>query len=225
MSQISPGVKPTEEQLRNTVQEVLSRADYQTSASSEPSEGMLLLIAKLLRWFLTPFRWLFEMTEGLPDFLRWVIVIVLVVVLLLLIAHIAWTFFQAMTGGRRSRRGVKLPSESAGAVLSVSELEEAANQAVSQGNLVEAIRYLFRASIARLSDHEKKRFRRGMTNRQYLRHYRDSAFATPLEVFVTTIELKWYGDEPCESQDYDECHQAYRQLAVLLRGGIHADAS
>ena len=225
MSQMSSGVRPTEEQLRNTVQDVLSGSDYQTGTPSEPSEGMLYLLVTLIRWLLTPFRWLLGITEGLPDFLRWFIVIVLVVLLVALLFHMAWSLYHAMTGGRRSRRGVKLPSEMADTALSVSALEQAANRAVSRGNLIEAVRYLFRASITRLAEHEKKRFRRGMTNRQYLLHYRDTPLATPLQVIVRTIELKWYGDEPCQSQDYDDCHEAYQQLAGILQGGKHADAS
>jgi hypothetical protein len=225
MSQVPPAVRPSEEQLRNTLHEVLSRSDYQTGTPSEPSEGMLSLLATLLRWLLTPFRWIFEMTEGLPDFLRWVIVVVLSVVLVAVFVHMAWTLIQAMGGGRRTQRGIALPSDMAHTELSVAELEQAAEQAAVQGELIEAVRYLFRATLTSLSEREKKRFRRGMTNRQYLQHYRDTSLSTPLQVFVSTIELKWYGDEPCDNQDYDHCRTAYQEIGTLLRGGSHLNAS
>jgi hypothetical protein len=225
MSQVPPAVSPSEEQLRSTLQEVLSRSDYQTGTPSEPSEGMLYLLATLMRWVLAPFRWIFEMTAGMPEFLRWVIVIGLSVVLVAVFVHMGWTLIQAMTGGRRTQRSVALPSDMAHTELSVAELEQAAEQAVGQGELIEAVRYLFRATLTSLSEREKRRFRRGMTNRQYLRHYRDTSLSTPLQVFVSTIELKWYGDEPCDNRDYDHCRLAYQEIATLIRGGFHLNAS
>lgn len=225
MSDVSPQFHPTEQQLRGTLREVLSRPDYQIDPPSEPSEGMLRIFATLLRWIMAPFKWLFDSMEGLPDFLRWLVVIVLFVVLVALLAHIAWTFYQAMTGGRRPQGRTLLPSESVNAELSVKELETAADQAFNQGALIEAVRFLFRAALTSLSDGERKKFRRGTTNRQYLNHFRNAAVSPHLQIFVSTIESKWYGDEPCESRDYDDCREAYRQIATLLRGGARANAS
>jgi hypothetical protein len=204
---------------------VLSRPEYQADPPAEPSEGMLRLLATLLRWILAPFKWLFESMDGLPEFLRWLIVIVLFVVLLALFAHMAWTLMQAMSGGRRPQRGASLPSDLVSAELSVVELEQAAEQAFNHGALIEAVRYLFRAALTSLSDREKKRFRRGMTNRQYLYYFRNTSLLPHLQIFVSTIELKWYGDEPCEGRDYEDCRAAYQQIATLLQGGYRADAS
>lgn len=223
--QSAPQFHPTKEQLRDTLREVLSRPDYQIDPPSEPSEGMLRILATLLRWILTPFKWLFDAMDGLPDFLRWLVVIVLFVVLVALLAHIAWTFYQAMTGGRRPQGRTLLPSESADAEMSIEELETAAEQAFHQGALIEAVRFLFRAALTGLSQRERKKFRRGTTNRQYLNHFRNSAVSPHLQMFVNTIERKWYGDEPCENRDYDDCRNAYQQIVTLLRGGARADPS
>jgi hypothetical protein len=225
MSDVSPQFQPAEEQLRETLREVLARPDYQVDPLAEPSDGMLQLLATLLRWLLTPFKWLFDFTDGLPDFLRWLIVVVLAVVLVAILVHIGWTLMQAMSGGRRPRRGAALPSELVSVELTVTELEQAADQAFNEGVLIEAVRFLFRAALTGLSDREKKKFRRGMTNRQYLNHFRHTSLLPHLQIFVSTIELKWYGDEPCESHDYNECRGAYQQIMRLLRGGSHVDAS
>jgi hypothetical protein len=225
MSDVSPRFQPAEEQLRETVRQVLTRPDYQLDPPAEPSEGMLHLLATLFRWLMTPFKWLFDMTEGLPDFLRWLIVIVLVVVLVACLVHMAWTLMQAMSGGRRSRQGFVLPTDLASGELSVAGLEQAADQAFQQGALIEAVRFLFRAALTGLSEKEKKKFRRGMTNRQYLNYFRNSSLLPHLQIFVNTIELKWYGDEPCENHDYDSCREAYQRIVSWLRGGPHADAS
>ena len=225
MSDASPQFRPADEQLRDTLREVLSRPYYQVDHPAEPSEGMLHLLATLLQWFLTPFRWLFDITEGLPDFVRWLIVIVLAVVLVALIAHIVWTFMQAMSGGRRSRQRFVLPTDLTSAELTVAELEQTADHAFRQGALIEAVRFLFRAALTGLSEKEKKKFRRGMTNRQYLNHFRNTSLLPHMQILVSTIELKWYGDELCENQDYNECRAAYQQIVRLLRGDSHADAS
>lgn len=225
MSDASPGAFPTEEQLRVTLREVLSRPDYQIDPPPEPSEGLLQLLATLLRWILAPFKWLFDSMEGLPDFLRWLIVIVLFIVLLALIAHMAWTLMQAMSGGRRSQRATALPSETTNVELTVTELEQAAETAFHRGAFIEAVRYLFRATLANLAEREKKKFRRGTTNRQYLNHFRNSGILPYLQILVSTIELKWYGDEPCEQQDYENCRDAYQQIVSLLRGGQRVNAS
>ena len=105
------------------------------------------------------------------------------------------------------------------------DLEQAADQAFERGALIEAVRFLFRAALTGLSPREKKKFRRGMTNRQYLNHFRHTSLLPHLQIFVSTIELKWYGDELCENQDYNECRAAYQQIVRLLRGDSHADAS
>ena len=225
MSQMPSGVELSEEQLRSTARDVLSQAHYQTGDVPEPPEGFAFFLRVLGQWLMKALRWLFDMTAGLPEFLRWVIVIGLVLVLVALFLHMAWTLFQAMTGGRQSRHGVVLSLDEADVQLSVSELERAADLAVQQGELIEAVRFLFRASLVRLADREKKRLRRGTTDRQYLRHFRGTSVASPLHVFVTTLELKWYGDSPCESQDYDDCREAYRQISSLLPGGSLADTA
>jgi len=225
MSDVSPQFRPAEEQLRDTLREVLARPDYLVDPPPEPSEGMLQLLATLLRWLLTPVKWLFDMTEALPDFLRWLIVVVLIVLLVTVFAHMAWTLMQAMSGGRRPRRGNALPTDLVPAELTVTELEQAADQAFERGALIEAVRFLFRAALTCLSHREKKRFRPGMTNRQYLNHFRHTSLLPHLQIFVSTIELKWYGDELCENQDYNECRAAYQQIVRLLRGDSHADAS
>lgn len=225
MSDALPRALPTEEQLRGTLRDVLSRPDYQIDPPPEPSEGLLQLLATLLRWILAPFKWLFDSMEGLPDFLRWLIVIVLFAVLLALIAHMAWTLTQAMSGGRRSQRSTALPSEMVNVELTVAELEQASEKAFQQGAFIEAVRYLFRATLANLAEREQKKFRRGTTNRQYLSYFRNSAILPYLQILVSTIELKWYGDEPCEQQDYETCRDAYQQIVSQLRGGECVNAS
>lgn len=227
MSDASPRAFPAEDQLRDTLREVLSRPDYQIESPSEPSEGMLRILATLLRWILAPFKWLFESMDGLPDFLRWLIVVALFLLLVALIAHMAWTLMQAMSGGRRSQRATALPSEMVPVELTVAELEAAAEAAFESGAFIEAVRFLFRATLANLAEREKKKFRRGTTNRQYLSHFRNTGLLPHLQVMVSTIELKWYGDEPCEEQDYQNCRNAYRSIVGLLRGGggQHVNAS
>ena len=98
-----------------------------------------------------------------------------------------------------------------------------ANHAFAE--LIEAVRFLFRACLARFQDRERRPFRRGTTNRGHLRRYRGSQFFVPLETLVTTIELKWYGEEVCDAADYQACRQAHAEVVSILREPICADAA
>jgi hypothetical protein len=211
------------DQLHERIRDVLSRPDY-VDAAGEPSSELAALIAKLIGWLLSALRWLFGLTQGLPEFLRWTIVGVLIVVLLLLLGHIAWSLHRAITGADvRRRDGRLVPDEQP--QLQPMELEHMAEQAASRGELIEAVRLLFRASLLRLEQGEKRPFRRGTTNRQHLIRYRGTQFFDSLDVLVRTIERKWYGDEVCQQSDYDLCSQAHRSLQTALKGGVHGHAS
>ena len=211
------------DQLHERIREVLSRPDY-VDAATEPSSELAALIAKLNGWLLSALRWLFGLTQGLPEFLRWTIVGVLIVVVLLLLGHIAWSLHRAITGADVRRRDGRLVPDKQPR-LQPTELEHMAEDAASRGELIEAVRLLFRACLLRLEQGEKRPFRRGTTNRQHLIRYRGTQLFDSLEILVRTIERKWYGDEVCQQSDYDMCCQAHRSLQMALKGGVHDHAS
>ncbi|MBC7820754.1 MAG: DUF4129 domain-containing protein [Planctomycetaceae bacterium] len=207
---------PDETALRDKVREVLSRPDYQTERSASESLWILELIFKVLEWVIKPLRWLFELTEGLPSFLRWVIVAVLVVVLVALLVHIFYTLFRALGGEQRQPPSHEIAQSP---LTTAKEWERLADDAAERGEWIAAVRHLFRACLARLEERERRPFRRGTTNRGHLRRYRNAPFCESLEVLVITIERKWYGDEACEAKDYEACRQAHSNVTASVIGG------
>ena len=207
---------PDEAVLRDKVREVLSRPVYQTDRSASDTPWLLELFFKALEWLISAFKWLFELTAGLPDILRWLIVAVLVVVLVALLIHIFYTLFRALSGDHREPLQATI---SQSPLTTAREWERLADDAAVRGEWIAAVRHLFRACLTRLEERERRPFRRGTTNRGHLRRYRNAAFCESLEVLVLTIERKWYGDEACDAQDYEACRQAHSRVTANVIGG------
>ena len=208
---------PPAETIRRRAEEIVARPDYQI----EPAESHPLsdLWWDLLEWAVTPLRWLFEALEGLPNAMRWIIVILLTTILVLLIAHIVWTFVVAIRGptvGRKVRRGNRETP------IDPRDLEREAETLGSHGDYVAAVRLLFHASLLRLQKFEKKPFRPGCTNRELLRRYRTSKLHEPLQRFVETIDTTWYGGRPCREEDYRACREGHGEIRQLIGKLSHA---
>ncbi len=210
---------PTPEALRDAAARIVGGTDYQLDVQRSGSHWTEELVFMILEWILVPLRWLFDLTEGLPDVLRWLIVAVLVIVMIGLIWHMAYSFITAM---RRPVRvaGSGLSDRQRG--YSADELEQFAAEAESVGNHIAAIRFLFRASVARLEDSSRQKHRPGATNRELLRKFSKwPEINTSIRFFVEVIDRKWYGDEHCSEFDYAECQSAYRSVCGFLREQGH----
>lgn len=207
------GSLPDENVLRDKVREVLARPDYHLQPSGDSTEWLIETLLTVLKWIIAPFKWIYELSEGLPGVLRWLIVLALAVAVVAIVAHIIYTLVSAMRGGDRER--FVLPTEPAPARMTATELEQLAESAAARGELIVAVRFLFRASLARLELREKKLTRRGLTNREHLRRYRGTPFFEPLEILVSTIEWKWYGEQTCVNEDWETCRRAYQSMAGL----------
>ena len=207
------GSLPDEIVLRDKVRDVLARPGYHLQPPGESTEWFIDAWLTLLKWIIAPFKWVYELSEGLPGVLRWLIVLVLAVVTVAIIGHIIYTLVSAIRGGDGER--FVLPIETAAERVTAAELEQLAESASARGELIVAVRLLFRASLARLELRERKLARRGLTHREHLRRYRETAFFEPLEILVSTIEWKWYGEQPCAAEDWEACRRAYQSLAGL----------
>lgn len=207
---------PEEDALREKVREVLSRPVYQTDRTASDMPWVLELFFKALEALVDALKWLFALTEGLPSFLRWVIVAGLVIVLVALLFHIFYTLFRALGGEHREPLSLET---SQSPLTTAREWERLADDAAQRGDWIAAVRHLFRACLARLEERERRPFRRGTTNRAHLRRYRNAPFCDSLELLVVTIERKWYGDEACDAKDYEACRQAHSRVMANVMGG------
>lgn len=205
---------PDPETIRRTAEEVLRRPDYQLEPPSEAGATILEWLYRLLRWIITPIQWLADALGGLPGWLRWPVALGLVAVLILLVLHIGYTIVMAVVAPGR-RRGLaaavgRTPRDPAA-------LERQASEAVSRGDFITAIRWLFAACLLRLERAEKRTFLLGTTNREHLRRHEDSPVYEPLKQFVETIEARWYGQGICGPEDYEACRAAHARIRDLAQ--------
>ncbi len=207
------------ETIRRTAEQVLRRPEFQLDPTPESGTTILEWTLRVLRWILEPFRWLFNAMEGLPDILRWLIVVALFAALVLLVLHIAYTFVQAVAGPTRVRG---LSATARATPRDPSSIERGASEAASRGDHLTAIRLLFAACLLRLEAAEKRIFRPGTTNREHLKRHRKSPVFEPLKVFVDTIETRWYGQGECGPDDFEVCRAAHARIRDLAQE--HADA-
>ena len=214
---------PDDNVLREKVRDVLARPDYRLDPPGDSAAWFIEMLLNVLAWIIWPFKWIYNFSEGLPEFLRWLVVLAMIAVMGLVVGHIVYTVVSAIRGSDREK--FALPSESTPQRMTAAELETLAEQAANRGELVVAVRYLFRASLARLELREKKMTRRGLTNREHLRRYRGTPFFDPLEVLVSTIEWKWYGEQPCADEDWESCRRAYQSVARLLSRASKSDVA
>jgi hypothetical protein len=191
---------PPPESIRKTAAEVVSRPYYDLDLAPRDDGPPIWL--ELLRWITKPFKWLFESMEGLPDIVRWIVVVLAVILLVALISHLTYTFVRAIRGPLPRRRAFLATSAPE---TNPVDLEQEADEAGKAGDYIRAIRLLFRAALRRIETAEKKKLRPGFTNRELLRRYRSTPLFASLERFVETIDQKWYGDGTCLEEDYLTC--------------------
>lgn len=207
---------PAGDQIRRKAEEVLARSDYDLKTGTDV-EAVSLLI-RILMWLLTPIRWLLQALEGVPEPLKWLIVIGLAALALGLMAHIIWTFASAIRGPSLHRKGAAVREQP----VAPQELEAAADDRASRGDRIGAIRLLFRASLRRIELMEEKPFRRGITNREILRRYRSTPLRAPLGRLVDTIDACWYGETVCQESDLETSRADYAAVRTHLERGRHA---
>lgn len=208
---------PTTSEIQAKAAEIVARGDYQLEAVKQNSNLKSDALAEFIDWILTPLKWLFDATEGLPDVARWLIVGGLVVVLLLLTAHIVYSLAQALGGGKSRKSSLK--AEVAERKVDPAKLESLADEAAAKLDFITAIRLMFRAGVIRLEAKEEKKNRPGATNRELLRRYqKQPTLGAALRLFVDTIDRKWYGDEICTDTDYAACRTAHDDVRRFTRG-------
>lgn len=202
------------ESIREATERVLSSDDYRLDLEEDPLQPLVErlweMLSSVLEWILG----LFSFLHGLPALIQWIIICTLLVVLVLLVWHIIYSIITAMRpGGNRRGKSFDLP----GHRDDPREWERQAVQFAESGYYVEAARLLLRASLFRLEDSFDRPFRRATTNREYLRKYRQLPVLDAVQQLVETIDRKWYGEEPCERDDYEVCRRSHSAILESVR--------
>jgi hypothetical protein len=196
---------PDPETIRKTALEVVQRPEFQI----RPVHSSRAIFEFIWRILEPIFRFFAKLWDISPV-LAWIVVVTLIVVGTLLIAHIVYTFKQAIS------RRAGLPGRLALATRKTDpvELERLAEDAAVQRDFITAVRLLFRAALLRLAQGERRELRPGTTNREYLRRYGQTVVADPLAQFVEVLDAKWYGHGQCDALDYQICRQAHAAIST-----------
>ncbi len=203
---------PDPEAVRRTAEEVLSRPYYQIDAPPDFSNTWFNQIFTFLFGILRAIVQFFASLWDISPILAWVVAIFLTVSLVLLVAHIGMTIWQTF---RRNKNVDHFSLEDSKKKVDPSELARQAAEAELRGDHILGVRLLYKAALSQLEQFEGKPFRPGTTNREHLRKYRSSPLHGWLTRFVSTIDDKWYGYEPCYSDDFAACREAYEQVCLL----------
>jgi hypothetical protein len=204
------------EEIRRKAQEIISRPDYELKSPQNSHPGIL---TRILIWFLEKLQAFFEAMSGLPDVLRWIIVVVLFVALMVLILHILVTFLRAFRGLPRRRAASLLQREP---FVTPEDLEHAAELSHAEGDYIQAVRHLFLAALVRIERAEDRPIRKGITNRELLHRYRSTPLFGSLARFVDVIDAKWYGHDICQEEDYRGCRTEYSRIRGIAERRRHA---
>lgn len=207
---------PADETIRQLAKAILESPDYQTNSVDY---SLLDRFFNLLIWLFRPLKNFFDGLAAISPVLAWLIIIGLVLLLLLLIWHICYTFTQAIK--RRFTEPTGLPRT---AVVKETAImwEEKAASAVSLGEHTLALRCLLKASFIQLENTQKRPFRRGITNRECLRLFRNTGVCEPLQNLVDMVDMKWYGNMTCSAADYCLATDSYNELSLAASELSHA---
>lgn len=208
---------PSADEVRRKTAEVLARKEFQLHLGEQDPRPPWWW--DILRDVLQFFEWMFSWLDGLPDFLRWTIVLFLSLSLLAILGHIIYSIVIWMRG---TARPAFAAAQSRQKVLSIPELERRALALAEQGDWLGAIRGLFQASLARLAQHDERPLRKGSTNHEILRRYRKLPLHEPLSRIVDLIDTRWYGGVPCADSDFLQCQGDYAAVRGYLEGRINA---
>jgi len=201
---------PPPDAIKHLAQEILHRSVYDLGPTDDVP-ALLRAIRFLRKTFGPAFGWLQALFEYSPV-LGGLVFALLVGILIGLIWHIIWSFRSALRAPDEIRPGLAGPVHQTSA-----EIEQLARAAGKKGQFIEAVRLLFMASLMTLEAAQKRNVRRGTTNREYLKRFKDTPAFDPLFFLVETVDRKWYAGIPCTEADYQESLRAYATIQQAAR--------
>lgn len=202
------------ESIRQATKKVLASEEYHLDLKENSLQPLWERVLEMLRSFLNFISDMFSFLDGMPQFVRWLVILAMFVVVILLVGHIVMALISAVRPAKNRKAG------SFGSVETRDDprrWEQEAFQKAKMGDYVVAARLLLLASLFRLEDSFDRPFRRSTTNREYLRKYRTLPVLDSVRQLVDTIDRKWYGEEPCDQQDFEQCRRSHMLIIQLVQ--------
>ncbi len=199
------------EVIRETTHEILQNPEYKLTSLegfANLRDKLFGLLEKIAEW-LEPVGRFFDALYHSSPVIYYLVLAGLFLLLFALVYHIIWSFRAAAQ--KRARAALYTATD-------IDELkhptlwERRAKDAMDSGDYLFAIRFILTASLIRLENARKGRFRKAATNREYLMRYRHSPVFAPLSEMVEITDSRWYGQVPCTREDVESCLRAYQQI-------------
>lgn len=201
---------PPPDAIKHLAREIVHRATYDLGPTDDVP--VLLRFIRFLRSIFGPFVDWFQALATYSPMLAALVIATLVAILFALIAHIIYSFRSAL------RKPEEIQSRLAESVnMTPAEYEQRARSAAKKGEFIEAVRLLFMASLMTLEAAQKRVVRRGTTNREYLKRFKNTPAFDPLAFLVETVDRSWYAGVPCTEQEYEESLRAYATIQQAAR--------
>lgn len=194
---------PPSDTIKQKTEEVFKRPEFQPTSSSSNSW--------LFRQIVAFFKWLGSLHEAAPV-LFWLILISCLALLVGMIVLIVLQIRSAFVIGEKTRR--ESAAHAKRVWLSANYRAESDRRAEG-GDYTEAIRFLFLALVYRFDERGRVSLHKEYTNREYLdlmssrRNVRGD-----LQLLVDILDDHWYGQRPCQRQQYEACLAVYERLAA-----------
>ena len=201
---------PPADAIKHLAQEILHRSTYDLGPTDDVP-ALLRVIRFMRKTFGPAFEWLQTLFEYSPV-LGGLVMAALVGILIALTWHIVYSFRSALRAPAEIQPGLAAPVN-----LTPAEIEQRARSAAKKGQFIEAVRLLFLASLMTLEAAQKRNVRRGTTNREYLKRFKNTPAFDPLFFLVETVDRKWYAGVPCTEDDYQESLRAYATIQQAAR--------
>lgn len=194
--------QPSEDEIRGTLHEILSRPEFSTPKRPAWIEWLLQRLADF-------FSWLASLWTASP-ILFWLLLLGSLLLLALLLGYIFRTVRRVVyRQGRLARE--ETAQERRGRLSQICEAE--ARRRAAGADFTEAIRYLFLALVHRFDERGRVSFQQACTNREYLGLFADRPrIQDRLRIFVDTLDDFWYGQRPTDSRQYEDCLDLYQEL-------------
>ncbi len=216
---------PPSETIHQVAGEIVSRRYYKLdSHETDPSQFLAWLkeILGTLGPLFKPVGDMFKALEDISPALAWTLFIGLGLVAVLIIVHIIYSFVVAVRGPRL--RALREDADTR--KFDFPETwEEKAHEAAGAGKFTSAARFLLRACLLRLSQTRDRPYRRGATNREYLRQFHQTRAFEPLRSMVEVIDEGWYAGGTCTEVDYRLCAAAHEKIRRWATTPTDADAT
>jgi hypothetical protein len=200
---------PPPENIRAKAEDTFNRPEFRPSTT--PSNSWLSRqIASFSEWLAT----LSRISPVLSLFVRMSCVLVAATLIGFFIFLIVRAIRRARSVADIERNRKIFEANAKRAWLSANYRAEATRLAKA-GDFTEAIRFLFLALVYRFDERGRVSFHQEYTNREYLELLSDRRkVRDAMQLLVDILDDHWYGQRPCDREQYEDCLAVYERLAA-----------